>query len=131
MRKRAQRDAVIAEVQRWIADHYHAENPVPLMTAYSGLPPRTLTRRFRAATGYTPIDYVQTLRVEEAKQLLETETSSVEDIAFEVGYEDPNSFRRLFKRLVGVTPARYRERFGRIANPGDGLRGHAKREGGG
>jgi transcriptional regulator GlxA family with amidase domain len=110
-------DAVIAQVQRWTADNYHAENPVALMTAHSGLSPRTFTRRFRAATGYAPIDYVQTLRIEEAKQLLEAEKSPVDEIAFEVGYEDPNSFRRIFKRLVGVTPARYRQRFARIARP--------------
>ena len=115
--RRSQRhdDAAIAEVQAWIADNYHAENPVALMTERSGLPSRTFTRRFRTATGYAPIDYVQTLRIEEAKQLLETGTAPVDSIAFDVGYEDPNSFRRLFKRMVGVTPARYRQRFSRIA----------------
>ena len=110
-------DAVIAEVQSWIADNYHTENPVAVMAHRSGLSPRTFARRFRAATGYAPIDYVQTLRIEEAKQLLETEKSAVDAIAFDVGYEDPNSFRRLFKRMVGVTPARYRQRFARIAAP--------------
>lgn len=110
-------DAIIAEAQGWIADNYHAGNPVALMVSRSGLPPRTFTRRFRAATGYTPIEYVQTLRIEEAKQLLETGTARVDEIAFEVGYEDPNSFRRLFKRAVGITPARYRQRFLRIAKP--------------
>jgi transcriptional regulator GlxA family with amidase domain len=104
-------------VQRWIVDHYQAPNPVASMVAHSGLSPRTFTRRFRAATGYAPIDYVQTLRIEEAKQLLEAEKTPVDQIAFEVGYEDPNSFRRIFKRLVGVTPARYRQRFARIARP--------------
>ncbi len=110
-------DAVIADVQTWLADNYYGENPVALMTARSGLSTRTFTRRFRAATGYAPIDYVQTLRIEEAKQLLETGKSPVDAIAFDVGYEDPNSFRRLFKRMVGVTPARYRQRFARIADP--------------
>lgn len=110
-------DAIIADVQTWIADNYHAENPVARMTARSGLQPRTFARRFRVATGYTPIDYVQTLRIEEAKQLLETGTEPVESVAFDVGYEDANSFRRLFKRTVGITPARYRQRFSRIAMP--------------
>ncbi len=108
-------DAIVADAQTWIVDNYHRDNPVALMTARTGLPPRTFTRRFKAATGYTPIDYVQTLRIEEAKQLLETGTAPVDAIAFEVGYEDPNSFRRLFKRMTGVTPARYRQRFSRIA----------------
>lgn len=110
-------DGAIAEVQAWIADNYRAENPVARMVERSGLSLRTFTRRFRAATGYAPIDYVQTLRIEEAKQLLETGTSAVDAIAFEVGYEDPNSFRRLFRRKVGISPARYRLRFARIADP--------------
>ena len=91
--------------------------PTSVNVSAPGLPTRTFTRRFRVATGYTPIDYVQTLRIEEAKQLLETGTEPVEAVAFDVGYEDANSFRRLFKRTVGITPARYRQRFSRIAMP--------------
>ena len=110
-------DAVVSDAQGWIADNYHRANPVAAMTARAGLASRTFLRRFKAATGYTPTDYVQTLRIEEAKQLLETGTLPVEAIGFEVGYEDPNFFRRLFKRTTGITPARYRQRFLRIARP--------------
>jgi transcriptional regulator GlxA family with amidase domain len=60
----------------------------------------------------TPIEYVQTLRLEEAKQILETTDTAVEAVANEVGYEDPSYFGRLFKRTVGLTPAQYRKRFG-------------------
>src|SRR3546814_3727307 len=76
----------------------------------SGLKPRTFARRFRTATGYQPIDYVQALRVEEAKQILETEALGIEEIAESVGYDDPASFRRLFKRKAGITPASYRRK---------------------
>ena len=81
------------------------------MVAYSGLPERTFTRRFTAATGYSPVEYVQTLRIEEAKQLLETTGEPTDLVAAQVGYEDPAFFRRLFKRRTGVTPARYRQRW--------------------
>jgi transcriptional regulator GlxA family with amidase domain len=81
------------------------------MVARSGLPARTFKRRFRAATGYAPLDYVQTLRIEEAKQLLETTGEPTDAVAHQVGYDDPAFFRRLFKRRTGVTPARYRQRF--------------------
>ena len=57
------------------------------------------------------MQYVQTLRIEEAKQMLERSDLSVDAVAEEVGYEDPTHFRRLFKRQVGVTPGRYRKRF--------------------
>jgi len=104
-------DAVIAHTQHWLAEHYDAPNPVTGMVRRSGLAERSFKRRFKAATGYAPIDYVQTLRVEEAKHLLEATTDAIDLIASKTGYEDPTSFRRLFKRLTGVTPGRYRQRF--------------------
>jgi transcriptional regulator GlxA family with amidase domain len=78
----------------------------------SGLTPRTFARRFRTATGYTPIDYVRSLRVEEAKQSLETTCDTIDEIGREVGYDDPASFRRLFKRKTGLTPSHYRRKLG-------------------
>ena len=104
-------DAAIAGTQRWLAEHYDTPNPVQGMVRQSGLAERSFKRRFKAATGYTPIDYVQKLRIEEAKQMLETTADAIEQIARNTGYEDPTSFRRLFKRLTGVTPGRYRQRF--------------------
>lgn len=104
-------DAVIAECQNWIADNYDTPNPVAAMTDRSGLTPRTFARRFKSATGYLPMDYVHALRIEEAKQLIETTAIGIDDVGFEVGYEDPTFFRRLFKRKVGMTPAAYRRKF--------------------
>jgi transcriptional regulator GlxA family with amidase domain len=114
-------DAAIARAQQWIAEHYASANPVAHMVAVSGLAPRTFKRRFAAATGYSPIAYVQTLRIEEAKHLLETTAAPTDDIGMQVGYADPASFRRVFRRSTGVTPARFRQRFhavGRPAMPG-------------
>ncbi len=104
-------DAVVGAIQQWIADHYIERAPVARMAERSGLPERTFKRRFKIATGRTPGDYVQTLRIEEAKQLLETTGDPIESIGFQVGYEDPAYFRRLFKRWAGITPSRYRQRF--------------------
>lgn len=104
-------DAAIARCQEWVAGHYDQANPVANMAALSGLPERTFKRRFRAATGYTPISYVQALRIEEAKHVLETTPESTDAVAHQVGYDDPSYFRRLFKRMTGVTPARYRQRY--------------------
>ena len=107
----AEGDAVIADCQEWIAENYAVESPVQAMAERSGLNPRTFTRRFKASTGYQPIEYVQALRVEEAKQMLETSEQGVDEIAALVGYEDTTSFRRLFKRKAGLTPAAYRRKF--------------------
>jgi len=109
-------DAVIATCQNWISTHYECANPVEAMINQSGLNSRTFARRFKSATGYTPIEYVQTLRIEEAKQLLESTDDGVEDIASDIGYDDPRSFRRLFRRATGTNPRQYRLRFRNIGS---------------
>jgi transcriptional regulator GlxA family with amidase domain len=107
-------DAVIAESQVWIAHNYNTANPVAAMTELSGLTPRTFARRFRAATGYLPKDYVHALRIEEAKQAIECSDGNIDEIAAQVGYEDVTFFRRLFKRQAGLTPAAYRRKFAKF-----------------
>jgi transcriptional regulator GlxA family with amidase domain len=81
------------------------------MVKLSGLPDRSFKRRFRLATGTTPIEYVQHLRVQEAKRRLERTEMSVDDISWAVGYEEPAFFRRLFKRITRLTPSEYRRKF--------------------
>lgn len=109
-RPRQHGDAVISKIQAWLVDNYATANPVSVMVGRSGLSERSFKRRFSAATGYTPVEYVQALRIEEAKQMLETDDLAIEDVAMAVGYEDPTFFRKLFKRRTGVTPAQYRQR---------------------
>jgi transcriptional regulator GlxA family with amidase domain len=104
-------DAAIRPCQAWLAEHYDHPDAVREAVVRSGLPKRTFDRRFRAATGYAPLAYVQSIRIEEAKQLLETGEVPIEEIARQVGYEDTASFRRLFRRLVGMTPGDYRRKF--------------------
>ncbi len=113
-RARQVEDPVIARCQLWIADHYNALSPVAGMVRVSGLPERTFVRRFAEATGYRPLEYVHTLRLEEAKQMLEASDLPIEAVASEVGYEDPSFFGRLFRRRVGMTPGAYRRRFGSL-----------------
>jgi len=108
-------DAQISDCQVWIAENYEVVKPVERMIDRSGLNARTFSRRFRAATGFAPIEYVQALRIEEAKQMLETDAHSVDEVGGSIGYEDPASFRRVFKRGVGLSPAAYRKKFQRIS----------------
>jgi transcriptional regulator GlxA family with amidase domain len=104
-------DIVIVGCQTWLAHNYERADIVAELVRRSSLPKRTFDRRFRAATGYSPLAYIQALRVEEAKQLLETGSATIDAIAREVGYEDMASFRRLFRRLAGMTPGDYRRKF--------------------
>ena len=107
-------DPLITRCQHWAALNYTAASPVTQMVALSGLPERTFKRRFVLATGMSPLEYVHALRVEEAKQMLETGDAPVEAIALEVGYQDAAFFGRLFRRKVSMTPAQYRGHFGTL-----------------
>jgi len=104
-------DAEIQSAQEWLRGHFSIANPVDEMIKRSRLAERTFKRRFVAATGLTPIAYVQRLRIEDAKRRLERTDSPVDEISWRVGYEDPAFFRRLFKRTTGVAPGAYRKRF--------------------
>jgi transcriptional regulator GlxA family with amidase domain len=103
-------DAVVLEAQRWLETSYAVAAPVTELVERSGLPERTFKRRFARATGHSPIAYVQHTRVEAAKRRLERTTLPVDEISYAVGYEDPASFRRLFKRITGVSPGVYRRK---------------------
>lgn len=104
-------DALILSLQQWLRTNFSVASPVGEMTRRSGLSPRAFERRFRRATGYSPIDYVQRCRIEEAKRRLERTDMPIDQISWDVGYEDAAAFRRLFKRIARVTPGAYRKKF--------------------
>jgi transcriptional regulator GlxA family with amidase domain len=104
-------DAAVLELQHWLEGHLAVRSPVEEMVKGSALPERTLKRRFRKATGYSPIAYVQQLRIEEAKRRLERTGNPIDEISWAVGYEDPAFFRRLFKRVTRLSPGEYRRKF--------------------
>ncbi|AWI61667.1 hypothetical protein AB395_00006490 (plasmid) [Sinorhizobium fredii CCBAU 45436] len=104
-------DLTIGAAQDWVATHFSVANPLEEMIRCTGLRERTFKRRFTGATGLSPIVYVQRLRIEEAKRRLERTEASVDEISWQVGYEEPAFFRRLFKRVTGLTPGSYRRRF--------------------
>jgi transcriptional regulator GlxA family with amidase domain len=100
-------DRGVLKAQRWL--HRIAARGVTLqdICEASGLEPRTLQRRFLKATGLRPIAYCQRLRIAKAQLLLQA-GGAVDEVSWTVGYSDQSAFRRLFLRIVGVTPARYR-----------------------
>ena len=120
-------DRAVRSAQEWLAENYREPHSTAGMMARSGLPERSFQRRFRAATGLSPLDYVHALRIEEAKRMLETTDTAVDAIAAEVGYEDPAFFRRLFRRHVALTPAAYRRAFARPARATGLSQGSGKR----
>lgn len=116
VRQTLHEDALVKDCERYLQDRFHEADALGQAVAQSGIPERTLKRRFKAATGATLIDTIQNLRIEEAKRLLETSNQPVEEISAQVGYEDTSFFRRLFKRLTGLAPRQYRQMFKPMAS---------------
>ncbi|WP_020178812.1 GlxA family transcriptional regulator [Methylopila sp. M107] len=104
-------DEAILKVQHWLQATGAHGATLDAMAAKAGLEPRTFLRRFRTATDMKPTEYCQRLRIGRARELLETTHGTVEQIAFEVGYEDASAFRKLFQRIVGLSPREFRVRF--------------------
>lgn len=105
-------DARILQAQEWLFHHFDSEMHVEDIAEQVALTPRTFARRFRLATGETPINYLHRLRINAARHMLENDTRSIQSISEAVGYSDTAFFRRIFKRHTGQSPARYRQRFG-------------------
>jgi len=92
-------------------DHFTENIPIDDLASKSGISPRHFKRRFKKATGETPLAYLQLLRIENAKRKLETTRDTINDITWNVGYEAIHSFRRLFKKYTGLSPKEYRRKF--------------------
>ena len=108
---------MVRRVEEWLAQHYRELHAVSGAVEASGIPDRSLKRRFKTATGLTLMAHVQNLRIEGAKRLLETNRASADEISATVGYENPAFFRRLFKRCTGLSPGAYRRMFQPLSNP--------------
>lgn len=109
-------DSDVLRVQNWLEAHFEQPLLIDDVARQFGFGVRNFKRRFKDATGYTPLTYLQTLRLEKAKQLLESTRMTLDSITYKVGYEDGNSFRRLFRQRVGLLPAAYRKKFQPGAN---------------
>lgn len=106
-------DSAILKVQHWLHATSARELTIPILAQRAELEERTFLRRFVKATGVRPTEYAQQIRIAKAREALELGSRPVEQIAWQVGYNDPSAFRKLFQRITGVTPNDYRQRFGR------------------
>jgi transcriptional regulator GlxA family with amidase domain len=104
-------DQDVLRVQNWLEDHFDQPLLIDDLAQRFGFGVRNFKRRFKEATGHAPLAYLQMLRLEKAKHLLESTRLAIDSITFKVGYEDSNSFRRLFQQRVGLLPTAYRKKF--------------------
>jgi transcriptional regulator GlxA family with amidase domain len=103
---------VVHEIQQHIDSHLDQPLRIGDLANQFGLSARTLSRRFESATGRGPQLYLQHVRVEHAKRLLETSGDPIDDIRQHIGYHDPAAFRRAFKQATKLSPSDYRSAYG-------------------
>jgi len=109
----AHRDEVVLKAQEYCAENYFKDVSVSSIADFCHISERSLLRRFKSATGFTPKQYVIQLKIEKAKQILELENFSIESVGYEVGYMDVSNFTKIFKKTSGVTPAEFKLRLGK------------------
>lgn len=114
-------DTLVARAQRWMERSLQQGLSLSELARHLAVSERTLNRRFKLATGEAPLRYLQSLRVDVAKRLLESRGATVEAVGVRVGYNDLSTFRRLFKREAGLSPREYQRRFARGQQPRDAV----------
>lgn len=113
LQKKHHDDQILA-VQEWIEKNFNQNFNYDTLARKNGMSRRTLERRFKAATGETPLTYQQNIRVEAAKRLLENGKRSFDEITYRVGYEDSSTFRKVFLKQTRLRPSDYRKKFQRV-----------------
>ena len=103
----------ILRVQGWIEANFADSISMEDLARHIGISPRHFIRRFKKATDESPLNYLQRLHIERAKDYLESAMENVNEIAKAIGYENSSSLRKLFKEATGLSPREYRSRFTR------------------
>jgi len=101
-------DEEIVQAQLWLQDNYGRDIKLSQVAARFDMSVRSFNRRFKNATGQSPLQYLQEIRIKNAKDLLQTSNLSISEVAYKVGYQDMGHFTGLFKKLLATTPTEYR-----------------------
>lgn len=112
--QREHKDEPVKKAQEFIETNYGNKITVDRLAEMFALSRRSLERRFKKATHNTIVEYVQRVKMEVAKKSLETGQKNVGEVMFEVGYADDKAFRNTFKKIAGISPVQYRNRYNRV-----------------
>ncbi len=104
-------DAEVLKAQEFIEVHYGEKIAVNDLADFVAVGRRTFERRFRKATHHSVVDYIQRVKVEAAKRSFESSRKNISEVMFDVGYTDTKAFRELFKKITGLTPVEYRNKY--------------------
>lgn len=110
-------DSAIKKAQEFIEQNYSEKITVEQLASNLAMSRRHLERRFKKATSNTVVEYMQRVRIEAAKMSLETMRENVNEIMYNVGYTDTKAFRETFKRITGVSPVEYRNKYSKELVP--------------
>ena len=108
-------DEIVKKAQEYIETHFTHRISVDELSERFSIGRRTLERRFKKATSNSIIEYIQRVRIEAAKKLLEADRAGINEVMYEVGYNDSKAFRGLFKKTAGMSPMEYRNRYSKVA----------------
>ncbi len=110
-------DREILLAQNFIEKNYSEKISVDTLADNTAISRRSFERRFKLATNNTPIEYIQRVRIEAAKRSFEASRKNVSEIMYDVGYTDTKAFREVFKKVTGLTPIEYRNKYSRMEIP--------------
>ncbi|QQT25192.1 GlxA family transcriptional regulator [Sphingobacterium spiritivorum] len=114
--QRNHEDTDIQKVQDYVEKHYEDKITIDDLANLSSMGRRTFERRFKEATNNTPVEYIQRVRIEAAKKFFEASRKNVSEVMYDVGYSDTKAFRDIFKKITGLTPIEYRNKFAKVTS---------------
>jgi transcriptional regulator GlxA family with amidase domain len=104
-------DEAVLRAQQYLEEHYQQKISIAQLALELNIGRRNFDRRFMKATGITPIDYLQRVKVEAAKKLFENTRRTVNEVMYEAGYQDPKAFREVFHKVTGISPIDYKSKY--------------------
>jgi transcriptional regulator GlxA family with amidase domain len=113
--QRNHKDMAVKKVQDYIENNVDGKMTIDELSDIAALGRRSFERRFKDATHNTPIEYIQRVKIEAAKRCLETSRKNINEVMYDVGYTDTKAFRDLFKKITGLTPIEYRNKYNKIS----------------
>jgi transcriptional regulator GlxA family with amidase domain len=108
-------DEIVKKAQEYMERHVDEKIMVEDLSARFAIGRRNFDRRFIKATGNTPIEYAQRVKMEAAKKAFESTRKTISEVMYEVGYSDAKAFRELFRKITGISPLEYRARYNKEA----------------
>ncbi|MCE7864304.1 MAG: helix-turn-helix domain-containing protein [Bacteroidetes bacterium CHB5] len=109
------RDNEILKAQQYIEDHVHERLSIEALADYAAIGRRTFERRFRQATSNSVLEYIHRIKIEAAKRSFESSRKNINEVMLDVGYTDTKAFRSMFKKVTGLSPLEYRNKYNKMA----------------